>query len=508
MKLKSYAYYTICAIIFALCTAMFYLHPYTLDDEWFLNPMEAFKSDSTIANFFSGWRDSIIEHFTCDNGRIGNMIGSALLAVPRRLMAIILGTSVALAIFVLAKVAGVWKKNLMIFCGIVFLYMIALPWHDYMFSRMYAINYQIPTFLTFGTLWLTLTKRIQREWIALIIGLIVSAWHEAFGAPLLAAICVLMLAWPQYRSRTNTILCIGLLCGLIYLTLVPGTRIRSGNIDIFQGFAHPLRALHLGILFFVYIAMLITAVLTKRWRSQLNTPVITSITTTCFVSWFIWRTFLSGARLTWCLDAAAIAGIANLAFTFPNSLRPHLLRTVATTILLLVPITLLAFAIPYLAKLNRHADAYCKLVNYKSGVSAFYTYPEPWEQPLYLLGRPNPNLLIGWSRKTSLAIPETLRNYTPDLAEPIPGDNCGARLWEGHYVVLPYREDLADTEASVWYTMGNPTEIYSYFLSFTTDSGENYIFCRPYLIQLSHAQKTITSFWFDPADDRRIKLRH
>ena len=502
----SYIYYIVLAIAFVLFGAMFYLHPYTLDDEWFLSPMSAFKSDPTIANFFSGWRDSIIEHFTCDNGRIGNMIGSALLAGPRWLIAIILGTSVALAIFVLAKVAGAWKKNLMIFCGIVFLYMIALPWHDFMFMRMYSLNYQIPTFLAFGTLGLVLNVRLSKWWWALIAGLLVSAWHEAFGAPLLAAVVMLMIFKPRYRTRTNCILCAALLCGIIYLALVPGTRVRSGDFNLFHGFAEPLRALHLGILFLAYIVMFVVALCFHKWRNRLDYSTHIALLTIGFVSWIIWRTFFNGARITWCLEAASVAGIANLAFTFPHSLRPRILRAAVEFILLLVPISLLALAIPYLAKLNRHAEAYCELVNYKPGVKAFYTYPEPWEQPLYLLERPNPNLLIGWSRKTSFAIPETLRNYNPELAIPLPGDNGGARLWDNHYVVLPFREDISDTEGPAIYTIGTPSEIYTYYLTFTADSGKKYIFCRPYLLLLSQAHKPISGFSFDPDDKSRVPL--
>lgn len=507
MKLKSFAYYAICAIFFALCTAMFYLHPYTLDDEWFLSPMSAFKSDPTIANFFSGWRDSIIEHFTCDNGRIGNMIGSALLAGPRWIIAIILGTSAALAIFVLAKVAGAWKKNLMIFCGIVFLYMIALPWHDFMFMRMYSLNYQIPTFLAFGTLGLVLNERLNKWWQALIAGLLVSAWHEAFGAPLLAAVVMLMIFKPRYRTRTNCILCAALLCGIIYLALVPGTRVRSGNFNLFQGFAEPLRALHLGILFLAYIAMFVVALCFHKWRNRLDYSTHIVLLTMGFVSWIIWRTFFSSGRITWCLEAGAISGLANLALAFPYSMKPRALRVALSAILILLPAVQLTLAIPYLAKLNRHAEAYCRLVNNQSGVSAFYTFPEPWEQPRYLLARPNPNLLCGWSKKTGYAIPETLRNYSPDLAVPVPGDNGGACLWDGHYVVIPYRNDIARTESFALYTLKYPREIYTYFLPFTADSGEKYIFCRPYALLLSQAYIPITGFSFDPDDKSRVPLK-
>lgn len=503
----SYIYYIVLAIAFVLFGAMFYLHPYTLDDEWFLNPMGIYKADPTISNFFTDWRDSIVEHWNCDNGRLGNMIASPLLVGPRWFIAAILGASATLAIIFLAKVAGVWEKNFLLFCLVVFLYMIVLPWHDHMFSRMFAINYQIPTFLTFGTLWLILEGNIKKIWVAFIVGWIVSAWHEAFGAPLLAGLCVLMLVCPRYRSCTNKILCIGLLCGIVYLVLVPGTRVRTGTVDLFQGFIRPLSALHLGVLYIIYIVALILAVLMKRWRSNINVPVHTAIATIGFVSWIIWRTFFNGARITWCLEATSVAGIANLAFTFPHSLRPRILRAAVESILLLVPISLLALAIPYLAKLNRHAEAYCELVNYKSGVKAFYTYPEPWEQPLYLLERPNPNLLIGWSRKTSFAIPETLRNYNPELAIPLPGDNGGARLWDNHYVVLPFREDISDTEGPAIYTIGTPSEIYTYYLTFTADSGKKYIFCRPYLLLLSQAHIPITGFSFDPDDKSRVPLK-
>lgn len=507
MRLKAYAYPAICIVIFALCTAMFYLHPYTLDDEWFLTPMTAFKANPTAANFFSGWKESVIEHFFYDNGRIGNMIGSALLAGPRWPIAIVLGASVVLAIIALAKVAGVWKKNLMIFCGIVFLYMIALPWHDFMFMRMYALNYQVPTFLAFGTLWLILNEHINKWWQGLIAGLLVSTWHEAFGAPLLAAVAMLMLSMPRYRTRTNCILCAALLAGIIYLALVPGTRVRSAGISLFEGFTEPLRAFHLGILYLAYIAMFGTALCFRKWRSRLDHPTHIALLTMGFVSWIIWRTFFNGGRITWCLEAGAIPGLANLALTFPYSLKPRALRAAISATLVALPAVQLTLAIPYMAKLNRHAEAYCRLVDNQSGVSAFYTYPEPWEQPRYLLARPNPNLLCGWSKKTGYAIPETLRNYKPELAVPLPGDNCGARLWEGHYVVIPYRDDIARTESFALYTLGHPREIFTHFLPFTTDSGEKYIFCRPFALLLSQAYKPITGFSFDSNDENKQPLK-
>ncbi|MDE6158149.1 MAG: hypothetical protein K2F78_08435 [Muribaculaceae bacterium] len=391
---KAYYWGTL-SVVTALLFVMFTLHPALIDDIRFREPLSAFLADGTAASFFDNWQSSVVECLRVDNGRIPQLLATVLVVLPRWAVAIVLSLSVWLCVMFSARIAGVWQRHPFLFALMVFLWVFCMPWADFMFTVMFAANYLPTGAVMLFALWLFVNRKLK-VWSAVALGLVAGAGHEMYCAAMIAGVAVLCVLHKEYRTKESLAFMASLGAALLYLFMMPGTSVRSGLLDIFGGFVNLRASLYMGILFYAYIVMLVAVLAINRYRRATDWKVQQLCVTCAIVGWAVWRMFMSGQRLVWCLDIFSVTGIVSLLSSVRYPLLKRKVAYAAGIVLCLTATVHLALCLPLFALMHREVEEVRSLTPDDKG-NVYYDLTTPADAPVYLLGKPNFNIYsLSW----------------------------------------------------------------------------------------------------------------
>lgn len=474
---QQWLYLTPLVIVSAFFVAMYVLHPPLIDDLGYYYHFEKFGGDISWREFFSGWADGVRDHFMRDNGRLSNMLCStSLVALPRIFAALLLGAGVGMCIWSSCRLAGVWRRNFMLSTLVAFLWVLALPWAGFMFVLVFGFNYVLPTAITFVALGLFLGHKITHWYWALLLGLLVAAWHELFGGAFLCGVVAAALVDKDYRRPTTWWLLGGLAAGLLYLYLTPGFSCRTEKVDYFQGFREPLDRVAYGVLFYLFILLSCVALVWRRWRVSLSMTRLAVFMAMAVAGWVIWRTFMAGIRSTWSMAAVSIVGIVWVLWRSP--MLPYFgkwVQRALSGLMWAVVIWNLSVCLPYFVEMRHETSEADALLAANNEAPVFYDFTQERDMPRYLIGKPNFDVLNLKPCAYENVLPTVLEHFSPEKAEAV-GEGIVAYFYAGHIVLSP--DTVLAENLEIEYD-GVPYDRDLSLVPFTAADGRTWLYCKP-----------------------------
>lgn len=484
-------YWTVTAIITIAFTALFFLMPSpVIDDYGFLATGYVHNPPSETVNWLEATINNFIFRITYDNGRITNLLFTGvLLAVPGWLICLGLGMCMLLIIYLAARISGVWCRSLTGFGILVFGIVICLPWHDYMFVKAVAANYLVTSVLLLVSIWLILHPRTSSTALTVTFVLLASLWHEMAMACIAAGIIGLVMVFPQYRTRRMACTAAAIGVAAAYYFSIPATYARSARFadDLFSlEFLHnPLLSIHLAIPSF-FVALTLVLLSLRRTRQLVFKPVPAFMTGMTLVSVVIfWLFHATGLRTVWTLMLAAFIGLSFIAAELPQR---KFFRAIACVLMLAATVQPCA-CIPWFCRYNRDwAAIITKSKNSKGLDDRFVDYTLPQHYPLYCLeftagSRILPLLLDPYPQ----IVHASLADFSPARARQI-GIGREAYLYKDNLVI-----PTVDAHAIriILYFDGKPLPVYASSIPFATASG-TYTWICPYNIYTLYKHRKIT----------------
>ncbi|MCM1068066.1 MAG: DUF6056 family protein [Muribaculaceae bacterium] len=490
-KISEWKYTLILSLLFAIFSLMYYLHPYLNDDLWFREPMADFLNTHSLDDLMHGWKESILMHIGCDNGRIAQLLGSVLVILPKWLISTLLSACICICIYISAKLAGVWTENYLLFSVLVLCWVYVMPWPDFMFGIMYSANYIPSAVFLLLSFYLFIHQRLTLV-TAILLGLVTSCCHEAFGCALIGGICSVVILFRNYRTANNFALIASALAGIAYLYFLPGTGVRFNGQNIFIGFINFKTSAAYGILLYAYISLLILALIVKSWRNNLNAPYIVGITVISVLGWCLWRTFMSGLRLTWCMNVVSLVGIIYLMKQAPwNFSKKQPLNIILSTLLLLVSFAQLFISLPWFLKMHKEVNEVNKLIESTAGENVFFDLTTSDQVPAYTLGKPNFNVYFIWYPVFEEVYPTSLKNFKPEDAVLLDSPNT-IFLYNGLMVAPARNIDFSRLELMTVTFDGSPELIRVNPKYFKSIDGDDYVFLQIRQRPIRHKNHEIT----------------
>lgn len=425
-----YVAFTAClSVLFGI---IYYLHPYLHDDIWFMQPLSRDWSNPLLV--LRSFVDTYVDHYLFDNGRLSNVFGMLLLSLPKWVGAFVLAVNTFVVLALGAAVAGIWRRR-PVLCGLwAFGFTFALPWFDYMFCVIYAVNYLTTSALYLSAAYIFL-HRPSRVGIvgAFALGLLLGLWHEQFACAALGSMVCVALFRRSYVTRRSAAMALGLILGMSFLLLAPGPYSRVGFFTMFKGFANILSGTAYGLPFYVYLLVCIGLLFTQ-WRRKLCSPTIVYLLVTGLISWIVWRVFFHGPRLVWLLNLSAMLGLLYLAARWLRQ-RGGRLAWIASIALWGICCVHLISVLPWTARLGSEVHRAERMMSQVPDSVVVYSHlTHPYDVPEYLLGKPNYNAITSWLPYLDRVVDPALRRFTPD-SRYLLNESRGIYIYEGNVIV-------------------------------------------------------------------------
>ncbi|MDE6158147.1 MAG: hypothetical protein K2F78_08425 [Muribaculaceae bacterium] len=485
-------YWVVTGLLAVLLGVMYYIHPYVMDDMWFRKAMPACLDNPSIATFLTGWFDFAKNKYLNDNGRLAQMLAPVFIVAPRWFVSVLLA-SVATACMVLsAKIAGVWMRHPLLYGILVFLWIFAMPWGDYMFVRMFSANYVLSAFFMLLTLWLLLSERL-RVWSAVLLGLLGGMSHEMFCGVLVGVLIVGIVLFDKYRNKEVVALLISLFVALAFLFLAPSRAIRTGDARPLHGFLNLGAAAYLGVLFYAFLVLVALALIWRAWRVRTCADTLTLLIAGSVGAWILWRCFyMSGQRTAWCMDVFSVSGIIYLLACFPTVGLNKKLAYAGGGLLAFLCVLHLAFCIPWFVKMNEEVHVYNTLPRDKDGY-VYIDLTRATDTPLYLFGKPNFNAYNNKWTSLDESIPMSLKKLDGSHAKNIGSGDFPVYVENG-YLATPYsgavKPDMFDV---IMDFDGFETVTGADARRFMAADGREYLYIAPYYIPLRTKGRELVS---------------
>lgn len=249
-----------------------------------------------------------------DNIRLGNLIGTVLLLLPKWF-----GSGIALLCWMYAmlkcmRLVGIDLRTSALVPVGLFLWGFSMPWQEHFGSLIYQFNYLVSTALCVYLILLMLNgKRGWRHNLALaFVGLVLGWWHEGLAVPLGVSFCVLFITKFEFRN-SGTVLCI--IC-LFTATVV--ALYTPGMLERFNGIVNGNANIDLVVLlsgirkrypFIILIILLLLCLSRESWRKRLMTSGFIVLIVGVFVSAIIGLSVRLYSRAGWWCDFASVGCI-------------------------------------------------------------------------------------------------------------------------------------------------------------------------------------------------------
>lgn len=405
------------AILLALLVGvLYYVHPMCLDDLW--------HREGWTGNFVHDVTSTIATHFEIDNGRLGNDLGIVFLTFPKWLTASIMALAFLLMFCLCSNIAGITKKTFYN-AVLVLAVMLLLPWTHFMFVTMFTANYMVSSVVFLWVFALYCNDRIGSWWVAAVLGVLVGAWHEQFGAAMLAVVCGVAAICRRGRaSRVDVSMAAGLILGLVYLYMAPGTGVRMDDTELFDGMRYPLKgAVHGAPYYILIIATIITSIKhSDIWQEKVFTAGFSAATG----AFCIWRIVSLSMQVTWLMNLMSIVVLVWLANRYISI--PKRVGYICAGAIWVAVYAHICTCLPWFVKMNREYNEAMVLLSEHPEGPVFYTFTRSTDAPAYILGKPNFNAMTAWASPFERVVPAHIRDvqhpgiYGTDII--LPFDSC------------------------------------------------------------------------------------
>lgn len=489
---SAYYYWAVTLLVAILLGVMYYIHPYVMDDMWFRKSLSAYLDNPSAATFLSSWFDFAKVKYVNDNGRLAQMLAPFLLATPRWFVTVLL-TGVAAGCLVLsAKLSGVWMRHPLLYGLLVFVWIFAMPWGDYMFVRIFSANYVLSVFFMLLSLRLLLSGQL-RVWSAVLLGLLCGASHEMFCGVLIGVVVMEMILFDRYRNKATVALLISLFVALAYLFFAPSRTIRTGDAQPLQGFLHLGAAAYLGFLFYAFFALIALALIWRKWRVKVCADTLMLCVAGSVAGWILWRCFyMSGQRTAWCMDAFSVTGIIYLLACLPSMRLNKKVAYAGGGLLAALCVLHLASCIPWFVQMNNEVDIYNTTPRDKDGY-VYIDLTRATDAPAYLLGKPNFNAYNNKWTSLNEAIPMSLKELDGTQARNVGTEELPVYVENG-YLATPCSDAVKPGKFDVVMDFGGfETVIGGDARRFTAADGRDYLYIAPYYIPLRTKGRELVS---------------
>lgn len=243
----------------------------------------------------------------------------------------------------------------------------------------------------------------------------------------------LVICYKEYRNCQSYLLLASLVVSLVYLYCVPGTGVRSGMLNVFGGFSNLLSSAYLGVLLYVYVILFVVVCIDKRWRSDLNMRIQVVCMAGAFTGWLIWRLFMGGQRLLWCLDIFSIIGIVSLLVAWPYKKIRYSISKCLSVSVMVICILHLVLCLPWFMRMHREVE---EVQSMRSDTDdyVFYDLTKPIDAPWYILGKPNFNIYNSSWYSLDYVVPKILKSFNASKGKNI-GVGTDIFMYEDYLVV-------------------------------------------------------------------------
>lgn len=247
------------------------LTPLLGDDLWYMMTSSG-ASGKWMA--FKAVCSEVARHWSFDTGRLANLINPPFLVyVPKWIFGIITGGFTVVMIELSRRFAGVSMGSVLSWC-VVFAIVFVLPWLDYMFTVVYALNYVWTATVSLLALYFV-TKRVpEGRWafgFAMICCLVAGWMHEGFSMPILSGLAVYFIVKRKITRRQMWLAGAWILGAMLIFVSPAFWNRTSGSYSImvkFAGWESLLSATLFNCLSFLYVAVFLLTELSgkSRWR--------------------------------------------------------------------------------------------------------------------------------------------------------------------------------------------------------------------------------------------------
>lgn len=298
------------------------------------------------------------DHWQYDTGRLANLLSPIFLGLlPKIAFSIISGLLIWLSVRLMCKLAGAERGSLGSWV-IALLTTFALPWFDYMFSVMFAINYVWPSALTLLTVYWILDyapsqKRLSPLRMAgmCMVAMLAGWMHEGFSVPVIAGFTVLWLLPGHRPDRRQLLLLVSFAIGALLIVIAPAFWARTSHSES-QFLRMPLTEslLHgvgFNFLFFLFFVFLLVGSFSHRFRNILKNnrqlfDLTVFVAVSSIVASAIFYIFYTGPRMGWYATQFCTIGTVALGrFTF-RPLKRRSANIIAVLIAVLTTVNLAA----------------------------------------------------------------------------------------------------------------------------------------------------------------------
>lgn len=464
--------------------------PALSDDLWYSSCIGEYLSGHSPVPDFEKWWGSICFHFNYDNIRLSNLIYHMLLFLPRWLCGLILGAGFPLLLSLMCRVAGTPRPGFFQGVTLSLLFLFGIVWMDDIWQLNYVINYEWSAVVGMYFMLKWQDNRLGYVW-CFAVGLLTGWWHEGFSVPLLTAALLSYSIYSRFRTRQNTVMLVGLICGVFVLYLSPGALNRMSEFDFVKYFVSLLMVMKYNYVTAVFVVLAVVSLLAAKVRSRLSMNLVLMLLACSLVSLCIHARVLVGPRVGWFGQLTSVVGIyCCLLAVAPELYRRRFVRAVCHLVLFaaflfmtahLASVTVRAFQVrnefdrayrmyrsepykthfmdfktekdaPFITLLRPRYDMFTWLWTTEFvGQNTFLFYDDPWTL------RKHPGIMR--------IVPEQMRCVTAKSGTPVKGTQ-GLRLFRDYYYVSAdsVKLDTADSESQCQVVFGDNPPIFRSFI--------------------------------------------
>ncbi|MGM9846160.1 MAG: hypothetical protein ACI30K_08040 [Muribaculaceae bacterium] len=495
----------ITALMGIIFGVLYFLQPDTNDECWYKLSMIPYLKEPSLSAFFESVWNCCKHHYLYDNGRFANVVGTVMLLLPRWISAVILGGAVAYCMALSARLAGIWRKSVPAYVVLIFLWVFALPWNDKMLTLIFSYNYICGAALSLLLIALTLRVKSMSTGASFAIALLVGLWHEGFAGPMLCAIAALAVVHRRYRSKRIAAILIGLVLGITYLWLAPGTanRVAIYKAVLGSGLRDPFVVWYYGVVCYATLALAILRVFVRRHRHAMaSSPLFIVMLVAMLGALGVWRYFMGGARTA--LGCTMYAIVLLMALTAgrlsgrrgrrtPSAVRRYAVAAATLILAALMAVNLTATIIG-VANVRNCSRIMAERYSQSPAEDIYIPLKMPWQLSPWTLGKVD---TMGFLTKLSYTyykayyydvhgpvseprpVPIGLKGFTPAKAKEI-GTGAYKAYYYGHVIVID-APGYACTFNSVEYHFNDKKSRFQNFLMpFRGADGKEYTYVAPY----------------------------
>lgn len=267
--------YIVCGFLLSfLAGVMYYVTTTCCEDLWYQSNSVGIPG---TWDYFLSTLHNCVDHWNWDTGRLCNTVSAPFLSLfPRVVYAIITAGLIFFVYFIGIKLTQLnWVSLKSAFWMFIVAYVI--PWHDFMFTIVYSINYIWGTALGLALFYLYVygvkSRSIIFYILLFIFSTIVGWWHEGLSFPLLCGLIVYQLFVNKKLSNQHVVILVGLFFGLVIIASMPAfwmmTEDRTSNLIKSVWWESMVNIVAYNFVFYLYAIMLICVSINKQIRKKI-----------------------------------------------------------------------------------------------------------------------------------------------------------------------------------------------------------------------------------------------